>query len=66
MERDRWALAVMGAWIAGTIFVSVVATQNFHVIDRLIAGSNSEIFHVAIDELGPPRGGICCATSLRS
>jgi hypothetical protein len=27
----------MGAWIAGSICMSLVATQNFYTIDRLLA-----------------------------
>src|SRR5436309_1951272 len=37
LMRSRWALVAMGAWLAGTICVSVVATENFYTIDRLLA-----------------------------
>lgn len=55
MTKERWALVLMGAWIAGTVFVTVVATQNFHTVDRLLAGSDNAAFSAVVDELGPQR-----------
>lgn len=33
--RRHRALVILGAWIAGSICVSVEATENFYTIDRL-------------------------------
>jgi hypothetical protein len=43
----------MGAWLAGTICMSVVATENFYTIDRLLAGSPNTAFGAAVQQLGP-------------
>ncbi len=45
-------MCAMGAWLAGTIFVSVVATENFYTIDRLLAASPSSTFHSLTGQLG--------------
>lgn len=42
----------MGAWIAGTLIVSVVATENFYTVDRLLAGSSNDAFRSIVDRLG--------------
>ena len=36
MKRNI-VLVLMGAWLAGSICTSVVATENFYTIDRLLA-----------------------------
>ena len=41
----------LAIWMTGTVFVAVVATQNFFTIDRLLAGSPNESFHVAVQTL---------------
>ena len=46
-----WAMFCLAVWMAGTVFVAIVATQNFFTIDRLIAGSPNESFHVALKTL---------------
>jgi len=46
-----WAMFCMAVWMTGTIIVAVVATQNFFMVDRLIADSPSEGFHTAIQTL---------------
>jgi hypothetical protein len=48
------ALVVMGAWLMGSICTSVVATQNFYTIDRLLAGSPNGHFSGAAAQLGQP------------
>src|SRR5712692_2562121 len=53
--RQRWALVVMGAWIAGSIGMSVVATENFYTIDRLLAHSPNAAFSHAVQQLGQPQ-----------
>ena len=45
----------MGVWLMGTICVSIVATQNFYTIDRLLADSPSSAFSAAVQQLGQPQ-----------
>ena len=36
--RDKTIAALLlGAWLAGTLFMWSVATQNFRLVDRLLA-----------------------------
>ena len=51
--KQRVALVLMGAWLAGTVCTSVVATENFYTIDRLLAGSSNAAFSAAVQRLGP-------------
>jgi hypothetical protein len=44
----------MAAWVAGTVFISVVATQNFYTIDRLLTGSPNGIFRDAVTTMQQP------------
>jgi hypothetical protein len=53
--KQRWALVVMGAWLMGTVCTSVVATENFYTIDRLLAGSPNSSFTSAVHQLGQPQ-----------
>jgi len=53
--RHRWALVLVGAWIAGSICTSVVATENFYTIDRLLAASPNASFASAVQQLGQPQ-----------
>jgi hypothetical protein len=53
--KQRWALVLMGAWLAGTVCTSVVATENFYTIDRLLAGSPSTPFTALVHQLGQPQ-----------
>jgi hypothetical protein len=53
--KQRWALVVMGAWLMGSVSTSVVATQNFYTIDRLLAGSPNRSFTAAVQQLGQPQ-----------
>jgi hypothetical protein len=50
--RRQWALVILGAWIAGSICMSVVATENFYTIDRLLASRANPAFAAAADRLG--------------
>src|SRR6266850_1207930 len=54
--KHRWALVVMGAWLMGTICMSIVATENFYTIDRLLADRANPAFASAVDRLGSPLG----------
>ena len=54
--KQRWALVVIGAWLMGSVCMSLVATQNFYTIDRLIAERGNPAFASAIDRLGSPLG----------
>ena len=37
MPRQTLSALVLGAWMAGTLFMWAVATQNFRLVDRLLA-----------------------------
>jgi len=50
--RLQWALVIVGAWIMGSICLSVVATQNFYTIDRLLKTSTKPQFYAAVQKLG--------------
>lgn len=52
MNRRAWVCVAMGAWMAGTICVSVVATENFYTIDRLLAARANPAFASPVDRLG--------------
>jgi len=53
--KRQWALVLVGAWIAGSICTSVVATENFYTIDRLLASPASAPFAKAVQQLGQPQ-----------
>jgi hypothetical protein len=53
--KQRWALVLMGAWIMGTVCTSVVATENFYTIDRLLADSPGGAFSADVQQLGQPQ-----------
>src|SRR5215470_12038590 len=44
----------MAALIVGTLFIAIVATQNFYTIDRLLAAQPNPAFGAAVNKLGPP------------
>ena len=50
--KARWALFVLGAWTMGSICMSVVATENFYTIDRLLESSTRAPFYAAVQQLG--------------
>ena len=50
--KARWALVLLGVWLTGTICVSVVATQNFYTVDRLLSQRASPAFNATVDREG--------------
>ena len=53
--KQRWALVVLGVWLMGSICTSIVATQNFYTVDRLLAGRDSHgAFAAMVQKLGAP------------
>ena len=53
--KQCWAMFVMGAWLCGTLMTSIVATENFYTVDRLLTGSNNPTFSSEVDRLGRPQ-----------
>jgi len=53
--RHRWALVLLGAWIAGSICTAIVAAENFYTIDRLLAHPANAAFSSAVAALGAPQ-----------
>jgi hypothetical protein len=52
--KQRWALVVIGVWLMGSICMSVVATENFYTVDRLLAAPSNGAFMAMVQKLGPP------------
>ncbi|HLY18904.1 MAG TPA: hypothetical protein VKR61_16855 [Bryobacteraceae bacterium] len=52
MHFRRLACFFLGAWLAGGLFMDMVATQNFRSVDRLLAKPASPAAQ-QIDKLGP-------------
>lgn len=50
--KQRWAIFLMGVWLCGMLISSVVATENFFTIDRLLAASGNAPFAAQVDRLG--------------
>jgi hypothetical protein len=50
--KQRWAMCAMGAWLAGTLIVSIVATENFFTVDRLLSESKNQAFHSVTERVG--------------
>jgi hypothetical protein len=50
----QWAVFGMAALLAGTVFIAIVATQNFYTIDRLLASQPNPAFGTAVNKLGAP------------
>ena len=44
----------MGIWLAGSVFITVVATQNFFTIDRLLEGSSNGVFKALVATMESP------------
>ena len=51
--KQRWALVLLGAWVMGSICMSVVATQNFYTVDRLLAAPHAAL-SASVQKLGQP------------
>jgi len=41
----------MAVWLAGMVSISIVATQNFYTIDRLLTDSPNGVFRHAVDTM---------------
>jgi hypothetical protein len=41
-------------WLAGTVFLAIVATQNFYTVDRLLDYSANLSFQRTVEQLGQP------------
>jgi hypothetical protein len=50
--KRRLAIFGMAVWITGTLWMAVVATQNFYIIDRLLGARANASFAAAVDKLG--------------
>ena len=50
--RVHAALFCLGAWVMGTVCVSIVAMQNFYTIDRLLDGRSHEAFAGFAEDAG--------------
>ena len=50
--RTTAAAFCLGLWVMGSLFVSVVAMQNFYTVDRLLDGSSHETFRSVVSDLG--------------
>ena len=50
--KTRWTLFILGAWTMGSICMSIVATENFYTIDRLLESSSKAEFYAAAQKLG--------------
>jgi len=53
--KQHWATFAMGAWLCGTLITSVVATENFYTVDRLLTESTNPIFSSQVERLGRPQ-----------
>ena len=47
-----WAIFCMALWLMGTVFVAIVATENFFTIDRLLDRQPHPAFNAAVEKLG--------------
>jgi hypothetical protein len=45
---------LMAVWLAGSLFITVVATQNFYTIDRLLDKSPNEVFRLSAELMQNP------------
>lgn len=53
MRRVHWAGFLLGTWVAGSLIVSVVASQNFYTIDTLLSEMTNTSFRDVVLRLGP-------------
>ena len=51
--KQRWALVILGAWVMGSVCMSIVATQNFYTVDRLLAAPHTALT-ATLQKLGQP------------
>ena len=52
--KRRWALVVIGAWLIGSICMSVIASENFYTVDHLLGASSNAAFTELVQKLGQP------------
>jgi len=50
--KRGWAVLCMAVWLTGTVWMAIVATQNFYTIDRLFAAQPNPAFTAAVEKLG--------------
>ena len=50
--KTRAAAFCLGVWVMGTVCVSIVATQNFYTIDRLLDGPAHPAFTAFVEDAG--------------
>ena len=50
--RTATAAFCLRLWIIGTLAISMMATQNFFTIDRLLAADVNPEFHESVERLG--------------
>lgn len=53
-RRRQWAIFCMAVILTGTVFIVVIATQNFYTIDRLLESSSVPVFRDAAASLDHP------------
>jgi hypothetical protein len=44
----------MAIWLSGSVFMVVIATENFYTIDRLIEKSPNDVFRVVVETMENP------------
>jgi hypothetical protein len=50
--KRRLAIFFLAVWLTGTLFMAVVATENFWAIDRLFAARPNPVFAATIEKFG--------------
>src|SRR5689334_12451203 len=51
--KRRLAIFCMAVWLTGTLWMAVVATENFFTIDRLLKNQPNPAFTTIVEKLGP-------------
>jgi hypothetical protein len=62
--KPRWALVLLGAWVMESFCTSVVATENFYTVDRLLAAPHAAL-SASAHTLGPAGRARSAALPLR-
>ena len=52
MHFNRFAAFLLGAWLLGSLFMALVATQTFAIVDRVLGARPPETTKM-IQTLGP-------------
>jgi hypothetical protein len=52
--KRQLAIFTMALWLTGTVWMAVVATQNFYTINRLFERRPNAAFNAAVEKLGEP------------